>query len=75
MQQTVAQAKRFGIRCCISNKDLPDAFSDSDQIFVTTVQKVFNGWTKFGLGSQSQSVGYLVMDDCHAYIKASSTKG
>ncbi len=70
VQQTVAQAKRFGIRCCISDKDLPDAFSDSDQIFVTTVQKVFNGWTKFGLGSQSQSVGYLVMDDCHACIDA-----
>jgi replicative superfamily II helicase len=70
VQQTVAQAKRFGIRCCVAEKDLPDAFSDSDQILVTTVQKVFNGWTKFGLGPQSQSVGYVVMDDCHACIDA-----
>jgi replicative superfamily II helicase len=70
VQQTVAQAKRFGIRCCVAEKDLPDVFSDSDQILVTTVQKVFNGWTKFGLGARSQSVGYVVMDDCHACIDA-----
>jgi replicative superfamily II helicase len=70
VRQTMAQAKRFGIRCVGAEKDLPDAFLDSDQILVTTVQKVFNGLTKFGLGAQSQTVGSLVMDDCHACIDA-----
>jgi replicative superfamily II helicase len=34
------------------------------------VQKLFNGFTKFGLGLQSQPVGALVMDDAHACIDA-----
>ena len=70
VKQTVAQAKRFGVRCCEAEGDLPVAFTDCEQILVTTVQKVFNGLTKFGLGSQAQSVGSLVMDDCHACIDA-----
>jgi len=71
VQQTLAQAKRFGIECCTTtDKEIPEAFTDSEQILVTTVQKVFNGMTKFGLGPQSQSVGAIVMDDCHACIDA-----
>jgi replicative superfamily II helicase len=70
VQQTIAQAKRFGIRCCTVEGDLPEAFTDGEQILVTTVQKVFNGLTKFGLGPQAQAVGSLVMDDCHACIDA-----
>ena len=70
VQQTIAQAKRFGIRCCVADRDLPEAFTDGEQILVATVQKVFNGMTKFGLGPQAQAVGSLVMDDCHACIDA-----
>jgi len=70
VQQTLAQAKRFGIRCCTAEKDLPEAFIDAEHILVTTVQKLFNGLTKFGLGPRAQSVGSLVMDDCHACIDA-----
>ena len=68
VQQTLAQAKRFGIECCTTDRDIPEAFTDAEKILVTTVQKVFNGLTKFGLGPQSQSVGAMVMDDCHACI-------
>src|SRR5260370_53473 len=57
VQQTLAQAKRFGVRCCTAEKDLPEAFIDAKHILVTTVQKLFNGYTKFGLGPQAQSVG------------------
>jgi replicative superfamily II helicase len=70
VQQTLAQAKRFGIDCGAAEKDIPEAFTDGEQILVTTVQKVFNGITKFGLGPQSHSVGAMVMDDCHACIDA-----
>ena len=68
VKQTVAQAKRFGIRCCVADKDLPETFTEGEEILVTTIQKVFNGMTKFGLGQQAQAVGSLVMDDCHACI-------
>jgi len=67
-QQTLQQAQRFGIKCCTAETDLPEAFADAEQILVTYVQKVFNGLTKFRLGPQSQTVGALVMDDCHACI-------
>ena len=70
VQQTLAQAKRFGIECCATARDIPEAFTDAEKILVTTVQKVFNGITKFGLGPQSHSVGSMVMDDCHACIDA-----
>ncbi len=70
VQQTVAQAKRFGIKCCTAEKELPEAFIDGEQILVMTVQKLFNGMTKFGLGPHSQTVGSIVLDDCHACIDA-----
>jgi replicative superfamily II helicase len=43
---------------------------ESKQILVTSVQKLFNGLTKFKLGPQSHEVGTIVMDDCHACIDA-----
>lgn len=70
VEQTVAQAKRFGIPCCTARGDLPHEFTDAEQILVTSVQKVFNGFTKFGLGPHSEAVGALVMDDCHSCIDA-----
>lgn len=70
VDQTVAQAKRFGIPCCTAPGDLPDAFTNSEQLLITSVQKVFNGLTKFRLGPHAHHVGALVMDDCHACIDA-----
>jgi replicative superfamily II helicase len=70
VQQTVAQGKRFGIPCVIAEKGLPEAFTEGGQILVITLHKLFNGLSKFGLGAQSQKVGSLVMDDCHACIDA-----
>jgi replicative superfamily II helicase len=70
VDQTVNQAKQFGIACLTAPGDLPTDFLESNQILVTSVQKVFNGLTKFKLGAQSLSIGALVMDDCHACIDA-----
>jgi Type III restriction enzyme, res subunit len=70
VDQTVSQAKQFGITCATAPGDLPTEFLESKQILVTSVQKLFNGLTKFKLGAQSQSVGTIVMDDCHACIDA-----
>ncbi|MEM5786241.1 MAG: helicase C-terminal domain-containing protein, partial [Syntrophobacteraceae bacterium] len=45
---------------------LPEEFLESKKILVTSVQKLFNGLTKFGLHRKSISVGTLLMDDAHA---------
>jgi replicative superfamily II helicase len=68
IDQTCAQAKQFGIRFCTAESGLPSEFTDSKSILVASVQKAFNGRTKFGIGQQSVKLGCLVMDDCHACI-------
>ena len=64
--QTVDQAKQFGIATCQADSELPDDFVSSNRILVTSVQKLFNGLTKFGLNRRSMQVGTLLMDDAHA---------
>ena len=64
--QTCEQAKQFGIKTCTANPELPDDFLNSKCILVTSVQKLFNGRTKFGINKESTSIGTLLMDDAHA---------
>lgn len=59
-------SRQFGIKTCRADGDLPDAFINSESILVTSVQKLFNGMTKFGLKRASIKVGSLLMDDAHA---------
>lgn len=66
VEQTREQARQFGIRTCTSEGDLPGEFLDSRSILVTSVQKLFNGMTKFGLNKQSVAVDTVLMDDAHA---------
>lgn len=66
IEQTIEQAKQFGIGTCQANNELPDEFLNSDKILVTSVQKLFNGLTKFGLHHKSIRVGTMLMDDAHA---------
>ncbi len=68
--QTASQAQQFGLECVQADPDLPSEFLDGKAILVTSVQKLFNGLTKFGIGLQSTRVGALVMDDSHACIDA-----
>lgn len=70
IEQTCEQAKQFGIATCRADPDLPEAFQNSEQILVTSVQKLFNGLTKFGLDRNSITVGTLLMDDAHACADA-----
>jgi replicative superfamily II helicase len=64
--QTCEQAKQFGIRTCTADDDLPDEFLNSSSILITSVQKLFNGLTKFGLNKSSIDVDTVLMDDAHA---------
>lgn len=66
IEQTCAQAKQFGIATCTADPEIPEEFSDGRKILVTSVQKLFNGLTKFGLHRKSLDVGTLLMDDAHA---------
>lgn len=64
--QTCEQAKQFGIQTCIADPELPSEFLSGNRILVTSVQKLFNGLTKFKLMNKSEPVGSLLMDDAHA---------
>lgn len=66
VDQTREQARQFGIRTCASDGELPEEFLASHSIYVTSVQKLFNGRTKFGLRNQSTPVNTILMDDAHA---------
>lgn len=70
IEQTCEQAKQFGIATCKTDPELPETFQNSEQILVTSVQKLFNGLTKFGLDRSSVTVGTLLMDDAHACADA-----
>ena len=69
IDQTCEQARQFGISTCKADPELPDDFLNSEKILVTSVQKLFNGLTKFGLNRRSVKVGTLLMDDAHANDK------
>ena len=59
IDQTCEQAKQFGLATCRADPELPDAFLNSEKILVTSVQKLFNGLTKFGLNRKAVKVGSL----------------
>ena len=66
VSQTCEQARQFGIATCTADPDLPDDFSGETKILVTSVQKLSNGLTKFGLHPSSVAVDTVLMDDAHA---------
>jgi replicative superfamily II helicase len=70
IEQTCDQARQFGFSVCKADPELPEAFQNGEQILVTSVQKLFNGLTKFGLDRRSMPVGTVLMDDAHACADA-----
>lgn len=72
VNQTLGQARQFGVSCVAVDSDgeLPADFLDGKAILVAPVQKLFNGFTKFGLHTASKQVDALVIDDAHACIDA-----
>lgn len=78
VDQTVQQAKEFGIDCCVleAGNSLPESFLNGETILVTHVQVLFNGLTKFGLDMKFIDVSMIVLDDSHACVEAikSSTR-
>ena len=68
--QTCDQAAQFGIGVVTADPDLPEQFFDGKAILVVSVQKLFNGLTKFKLGGKSIKVATILLDDSHACIDA-----
>lgn len=66
IEQTCEQAKQFGIATCTADPEIPDDFLNSQKILIASVQKLFNGQTKFHLNRNSIPVDTLLMDDAHA---------
>lgn len=76
VNQTCEQADNFGIPYVVFNDDIPDEFIDSKKLLITTVSRLFNGKTQFGLGNKSIPISSIIIDDAHAcidYIKKSYT--
>jgi replicative superfamily II helicase len=69
LEQTCQQAESFGINYSVIDKSIPDEFMEEKTILITSVQKLFNGETKFGLGTKSLAVSTILMDDSHACIE------
>lgn len=70
VDQTCNQAKQFGIRYVRANDDLPSEFLEGRSILITSIQKMFNGLTKFKLSPRHTKVSYIVLDDAHACLDA-----
>ncbi len=68
VNQTRDQAEQFGLSVCVTDDDLPTDFTEGKSILVTTVHKLFNGLTRFGLGNKAKHVGAIVIDDAHACV-------
>ncbi|HBL05581.1 MAG TPA: DEAD/DEAH box helicase [Clostridium sp.] len=68
VEQTCQQADSFGINYVTAKNRLPEEFTDGRCILITTAKKMFNGETKFGLGTKSLKVSTILMDDSHACI-------
>lgn len=72
VEQTIKQAKEFGIKCTTldKNNNLPENFINGEEILVAHIQVLFNGLTKFGLNSKCINVDSIVLDDSHACIES-----
>jgi replicative superfamily II helicase len=67
VQQTVKQAREFGIRNVVDDPESED-FRGGRAILINTVDKLFNGLTQFKLRTQSIPVGVVLLDDAHACV-------
>lgn len=70
VEQTVKQAKQFGIKTCTIGKDrqLPKEYINAESILVITSQYMFHGFSKFNIDSNNGDCGAIIVDDSHAVV-------
>jgi len=66
VEQTCQQAESFGINYFTAEDEIPDEFIDGKSILITSVHKMFNGKSRFGVGQRGEHVSTILMDDAHA---------
>ena len=67
VEQVISQAKELGIKVIDSETDLD--YSRKRAILVTTIQKLVNGKSVFGLREENNyNIGSVIVDDMHACI-------
>lgn len=69
-EQTANDAIKFGVPYILDQggTDIPEDVLESKKIWITYIQRVFNGKTIFGLDNYSVRIGTMVVDDSHACI-------
>lgn len=65
IEQTRKEAERFGIGTVVAEGELPEEFVNGEKILITSVQKLFNGKTRFKTHQRSIEVGTILLDDAH----------
>lgn len=72
VDQVCMEAVKFGIvvGTIRTGNVIPGEFYDGKMILVTHVQKIFNGKTIFGMGSNYEKAGCVILDDAHACVDA-----
>lgn len=70
--QTYKDAIKFGVPSIWDQggTDIPEDVLESKKIWITYVQRVFNGRTKLGLDNAGTAIGTMVIDDSHACIES-----
>ncbi|MBC1945375.1 DEAD/DEAH box helicase family protein [Listeria booriae] len=70
VEQTKIQAEQFGIKyATYENSEIPDEFIDEKAILIVTVQVLFNGLSKFGIGRRCVEASTILLDDAHSCIE------
>ncbi|WOO35802.1 DEAD/DEAH box helicase [Anaerocolumna sp. AGMB13020] len=70
LQQVCLEAVKFGIPICTidSNKEIPDEWYSGKRILIVYAHQMFNGKSKFGIGSRCEDIGCIILDDSHTCI-------
>ena len=69
VSQVLEEAKRLGIAA--TDDPFSGGFQSDEDILVTTVHRLFNGKSIFGVGGEVKiGIGSIVIDDAHACINA-----
>lgn len=69
-EQTALDAVKFGVLHILDRggTDVPEEVLEGKKIWITYIQRVFNGRTIFGLDTNGKLLGTMVIDDSHACI-------
>lgn len=72
VQQVIKEAIDLGISVTENAND--HAFSRGEKILITTIQKVINGRSVFGVDEVKKEIGTIIIDDAHACLNIAESQ-